>query len=66
MKKYVTTDNDTWDFISYKLYGNEYYIKILMLANTDKINYRIFPSGINLIIPDLVVTEESEKTAWEV
>ena len=52
MRTYVTESGDTWDAIAYKAYGNELYADRLMSANSDKLAYFVFPSGIELNIPE--------------
>lgn len=51
----------TWDMISYIAYGNEFYVKELMLANPQYHDVVIFEGGEILEIPDLETEEES---AW--
>ena len=51
-KKYITTSGQTWDQIALDLYGNEYYCQYIIDANPDKIDYLIFPAGIELKLPE--------------
>ena len=55
---YVTKSGDTWDWISYRELGSEKYSAELMDANRDKLEYLIFPAGVELVIPDI---EEKKK-----
>lgn len=50
---YKTIQGDTWDLIAYKLFGSEKYMKNLIEANWPLLDVLIFPSGIELTVPDL-------------
>lgn len=52
---YRTISGDTWDLISYKVYGNEKYFSKLIKANIELVDIVIFDSNIPIIIPDLDV-----------
>ena len=52
-KKYTTVSGDTFDIIAYKLFGNEKYAELLMEANFPLLDYIVFPSGIEVSIPDV-------------
>lgn len=49
----------TWDMISYIAYGNEFYVKELMLANPQYHDIVIFEGGEVLEIPGLETEEEN-------
>ncbi len=51
----------TWDMISYIAYGNEFYVKELMLANPKYHDVAVFEGGEVLEIPNL---ETEEENAW--
>ena len=53
MTNYSTIQGDMWDYIAYKVYGNEKYINLLLEANQQYRNYAVFPQGITLICPDV-------------
>ena len=55
-KTYKTVQGDMWDGIAYKIYGNEKYMKELIEANYDYIDYAVFPAGIMLIVPEINTT----------
>lgn len=57
---YKTVQGDTWDLISWKNYGSEFYIDELMEANPRLMNYVIFPAGIEVIIPKAAQKTNSE------
>lgn len=59
MTNYTTVLGDTWDKISYEQYG-DYYISELLEANPDYIDTVIFSSGIELVIPDIDDSSDSE------
>ena len=59
MKTYITQKGDTWDSISYSLYGNEELIAPLMEANREKIETTVFDYGIQLIIPEIDKSDSS-------
>lgn len=52
-KKYTTVSGDTFDIIAYKLFGNEKYAELLMEANFPLLDYIVFPSGIEVSIPEV-------------
>ena len=59
---YRTKYGDTWDLISYKVYGTEGYFHDLIRANLNLIDIAIFDSNIPIIIPDFVDTGVNEDT----
>lgn len=68
MRRYITIQGQTWDQIAYELYGNEYMCDKLMDLNRDKLDYLVFPAGIELVVPDkeLVISETvpSDYPTW--
>lgn len=68
MKRYITVQGQTWDQIAYELYGNEYMCDKIMDLNRDKLDYFVFPAGVELIVPDkeFVISETvpSDYPAW--
>jgi phage tail protein X len=52
MNIYTTIQGQTWDQIAYEVYGNEYMCDKLMELNRDKLEFFVFPAGIELILPD--------------
>ena len=50
---YETIQGDTWDGISFRLYGDEKYMKYLVEANPDYAEVLVFSAGIVLVVPDL-------------
>ena len=45
VKVYKTVNGDTWDLISYKLYGSEQYFHQLMRANLNLLSVAVFDSN---------------------
>lgn len=68
MRRYITVQGQTWDQIAYELYGNEYMCDKLMDLNRDKLDYLVFPAGIELVAPDkelvIIETVPSDYPAW--
>ena len=64
--KYVTTQGDTWDLISFKMYDDEHYIDKLIRANAEYMNTTIFPANIELIIPTLEIERIDTLPPWKV
>ncbi|HEY4534285.1 MAG TPA: tail protein X [Fusobacterium sp.] len=60
VKVYRTEQGDTWDYIAYKIYGDEMMFHQLMRANVNLIHIAIFDSNIPIIIPENVVRKKSE------
>lgn len=54
---YTTSQGDTWDIISLKVYGVEKYVDVLIGANWREQSRVFFPSGIELVVP-IISTEE--------
>lgn len=52
-KTYSTISGETWDSIAYKLFGSEYYAEQLMNENRMKLDYIVFPAGIELKLPEI-------------
>ena len=52
MKIYKTISGDTWDFIAYKLLGDETYMSDILALNEKYKNMMILPSNLMLNIPD--------------
>lgn len=58
VKVYYTVNRDTWDLISYKLYGSEQYFHQLMRANLNLLSIAVFDSNIPIIVPDISSEDE--------
>ncbi|WP_299573257.1 tail protein X [uncultured Leptotrichia sp.] len=55
---YRTVLGDTWDLISYKVYGSEGYFHDLIRSNLRLIDIAIFDADVPIIIPE--ISEEVE------
>lgn len=64
MKTYTTIQGDMWDSISYKVYGTEKHVGLLMKSNPRLLNIFIFSAGTTLSIPDVDIGEEADKPVW--
>ncbi|WP_425057614.1 hypothetical protein SCACP_21310 [Sporomusa carbonis] len=65
MRNYTTAQGDTWDIISYRVYGTEKVIDILIEANHQYRNVTIFPANIKLVIPDVETVALSTLPPWK-
>ena len=57
VKVYRTVSGDTWDLISYKVYGSEGYFHDLIRSNLRLIDIAIFDANIPVIIPEIADEE---------
>ena len=62
---YTTVQGDTWDVISYKVYGDEHYVDILLQANIAYMNMTILPANIELSIPDIEIKPFESLPPWK-
>lgn len=60
---YKTKSGDIWDRIAKEVYGSESYTSFLMANNQNRLDYFIFPEGVELVIEDLP-EEESLLPDW--
>lgn len=56
----ATIQGDTWDMVSYRVYGDEGYIGNLIAANPSHRMTTIFGANITLNVPDIPVSAASE------
>lgn len=61
---YTTVQNDTWDIIAKKVYGEERYADYLMQNNFKCIDIFLFSAGTVLNTPELVETTDSTLPPW--
>ena len=64
MKTYTTIQGDMWDSITYKLYGNEKYMGLLMQNNMELLDIFIFGAGTVLNVPELEEESEADMPSW--
>lgn len=55
MKKYTTVSGDTFDLIAKKTLSNEMLAEEIMKANSNLLDYVVFPAGIEVIIPEIKI-----------
>jgi phage tail protein X len=48
---YITMQNDAWDAIAYRLWGEERLFMELAQANPEHLDVVLFPAGIKLRVP---------------
>lgn len=63
-KVYTTDSGDTWDLISYKVYGNSNQIEELYSANPKLLRVVIFEAGVDIICPDILATSGGDLPQW--
>lgn len=64
LSSYITQKGDTWDLISFKVYGSEKYIEELKTANYDFIKIVSFPEEVALAIPIIKVSNKGSVPEW--
>jgi hypothetical protein len=66
---YITVQDDFWDLISLKVYGmrrgDDHHGDILMEANYPIKDYRQFPGGVQVIVPELPVQTIIPLVPWK-
>lgn len=69
VKVYKTVSGDTWDLISYKLFGSEQYFHQLMRANLNLLSIAVFDSNVPIIVPEIDVSnnnvDKSKLPPWK-
>lgn len=69
VKIYKTVSGDTWDLISYKLFGSEQYFHQLMRANLNLLSIAVFDSNVPIIVPEIDVSnnnvDKSKLPPWK-
>ena len=65
-KIYKTKQGDTWDLISFNVFGSELFSKEIINANKDKSHIMIFSANTKINIPsvDLDVIDDSILPPW--
>lgn len=64
MNNYTTIQGDTWDLISYRLWGSEYLLPLLLEANMQHRDIVVFDGGIKLNVPDVDTTTYTVRPHW--
>ncbi|WP_110933808.1 tail protein X [Paenibacillus bouchesdurhonensis] len=65
MKTYTTIQGDTWDGISFKLFGEERFSVQLMNANPGHIETVVFSGNIVLHVPELPAEQSQTLPPWK-
>lgn len=53
LRRYVTSQGDTWDIVAYKELGNEKMMNRLISVNPEHRNTVVFSAGVTLKIPEI-------------
>lgn len=64
-KSYTTVAGDTWDMVSYKMFGNEMHKNAILEENMSYRETVIFPAGVTLTIPDIEPKLSEELPPWK-
>jgi len=64
MNTYITVQGDTWDLISYKVFGTSKHIGLLMENNYDLLDTFIFGAGIEIMVPELTEDQTDDLPEW--
>lgn len=56
---YTTVQGDKWDLIAHQQLGDTAHMSKLMAENPHYLDYYIFPSGIELQLPDLTLEQSA-------
>ena len=65
MRKYTTISGDMWDKIAYEQMGSTLHMDKLMVANPKYAALVIFPTGIDLDIPEVEAKASMELPPWK-
>ncbi len=63
--KYTTKQGDTFDSIALEFYGEETYSVFIMQLNPNYIGTLVFDYGINLVIPEINIKNDSTLPPWK-
>ncbi|MBU5672648.1 tail protein X [Paenibacillus brevis] len=65
MTTYITIQGDTFDGISFRLFGEERFAVNLMKANPTQLNTAVFSAGVVLTVPDIPAEQSDELPPWK-
>lgn len=65
MATYTTIQGDTWDLISYRVYGSEFHTDDLFKVNLQFSDIAVFSAGMILEIPEIIETVPISIPPWE-
>lgn len=61
---YTTIQGDTWDGISYKVYGTGAHMSRLIYANQQHANISVFGADVILTVPDVPIETAAGLPPW--
>ncbi|MGL6113473.1 MAG: tail protein X [Cetobacterium sp.] len=64
VSSYKTVINDTWDLISYKVYGSCDYVEELKKENYELKKLVFFPVDVLIKIPTISISEKGDLPKW--
>lgn len=64
MSTYTTIQGDTWDLISFRVFGEEKYMRYLIEANWDLADVLSFSSGAKISVPELPEEADEDAPFW--
>lgn len=59
MRIYTAVNGDTWDSISYKIYGDEFVFEQVLAANPDLQDYIAFDGGEKVNLPTYIYEKDN-------
>lgn len=65
MRSYVTSQGDTWDLISLRVYGSEVYMTKLIEANPEHRETVFFSANVTLQVPEIETPISSTLPPWK-
>lgn len=65
MSTYTTIQGDTWDAISWKVYGDEKHMGTLAQANIKYIDTLMFSAGTKINVPELTPETAEDAPFWK-
>jgi phage tail protein X len=65
MRKYITAQGDTWDIISYKMYGSEKQMSVLIEANPEHRETTIFSADVVIKLPEVSAPVPTSLPPWK-
>ncbi|GIO39077.1 membrane protein [Paenibacillus antibioticophila] len=65
MTTYITIQGDTFDSISFRLFGTERFAVELMKANPEQLNTVVFGAGVVLTVPEIPAEQSDELPPWK-
>ena len=60
-KKYITHQDDAWDAIAFRLWGQEHLLMVLVWANPEHLDTVLFPAGVELVVPNIPTQYQAQE-----